>query len=112
MSTPASGTGAEITGSLSVQTGRIAQAAGGIGEVAGALATEIATMHELLAQIRHGWQSSAAAPAFLSAMQSHLQEAAALKEALTGHGVALQVAAERFAQADAELAGAVAGARR
>ena len=76
-------------GTLSIATDRIAQAAGGVTDIAGSLAREIAVMHDLLGQIRAGWQSSGAAPAFLSAMDAHLQDAASLKDALTGHGSAL-----------------------
>ena len=46
-------------------------------------------MHELLGQIRAGWQSSEAAPRFAAAMEGHLADAAALKDALLGHGAAL-----------------------
>ena len=99
-------------GTLSVATDRIAQAAGGVADIAGSLAREIAVMHDLLGQIRAGWQSSGAAPAFLTAMDAHLQDATSLKDALTGHGSALQVAADRFAQADLELADAVTAVRR
>jgi WXG100 family type VII secretion target len=99
-------------GTLSVATDRIAQAAGGVTDIAAALSSEIATMNDLLGQIRAGWQSSGAAPAFVTAMDAHLQDATALKDALSGHGSALRVTADQFAHADLELADAVAVVRR
>jgi len=60
---------------LSIDTARIAAAGTGVTDVGGALAREIATMHDLLLQIRGGWQSTEAAPRFAAAMEGHLADA-------------------------------------
>ena len=95
---------------LTIDTQRIANTGIGVSDVGGALASEIATMHDLLAQIRGGWQSSEAAPRFASAMEGHLADAAALKDALLSQGGALLTTAQRFAQTEAALAAAVPAA--
>ena len=95
---------------LTIDTQRIANTGIGVSDVGGALASEIATMHDLLAQIRGGWQSSEAAPRFASAMEGHLADAAALKDALLSQGGALSTTAQRFAQTEAALAAAVPAA--
>ena len=92
---------------LSIDTGRIGGAGVAVSEVAGSLAAEINTMHDLLGQIRAGWQSSEAAPRFARAMQTHLADAAALKDALLGQGSALSAAAQRFAQTETAVADSV-----
>ena len=92
---------------LSLTTQRVAAAATGVSDVGASLAREIATMHDLLGQIRGGWQSSEAAPRFAAAMQGHLADATALKDALLGHGAALMRAAQRFGQTESALADAV-----
>ena len=92
---------------LTIDTRRIANAGVGVSDVAGALASEIATMHDLLGQIRGGWQSSEAAPRFAAAMEGHLTDASALKDALLSQGGALSTAAQRFAQTEAALAAGV-----
>jgi hypothetical protein len=92
---------------LSLTTQRVAAAATGVSDVGASLAREIATMHDLLGQIRGGWQSSEAAPRFAAAMQGHLADATALKDALLGHGAALMTAAQRFGQTESALADAV-----
>ena len=92
---------------LSLSTQRIAVAAAGVGEVGASLAREIAAMHELLGQIRAGWQSSEASPRFTTAMEGHLADAAALKDSLLDHGLALMTAAQRFGDTESALAAAV-----
>ncbi len=92
---------------LSIDTGRIAGAGAGVSDVGASLAVEIATMHDLLGQIRAGWQSSEAAPRFARAMEVHLADAAALKDALLGQGSALSTAAQRFAQTETAVADSV-----
>ena len=62
---------------LQIDTHRIGSAGTGVSDVGTSLAREIATMHDLLGQIRGGWQSSEAAPRFAAAMEGHLAEAAA-----------------------------------
>jgi len=71
------------------------------------LAREIATMHDLLGQIRSGWQSSEAAPRFAAAMEGHLVDAAALKDALLAQGTALTTAAQQFAATEDAVADAI-----
>ncbi len=92
---------------LSLSTPRVAAAATGVSDVGASLAREIATMHDLLGQIRSGWQSSEAAPRFAAAMEGHLADAATLKDALLGHGAALMTAAQRFGDTESALADAV-----
>ena len=94
-------------GVLTIDTQRIANAGVGVSDVGGALASEIATMHDLLGQIRTGWQSSEAAPRFAAALEGHLTDATALKDALLSQGSALSTTAQRFAQTEAALAAAV-----
>ena len=108
---------------LTIDTQRIANAGVGVSDVGGALASEIATMHDLLGQIRSGWQSSEAAPRFArwacwpknvsrpalwaAAMEGHLADATSLKDALLSQGSALSTSAQRFAQTENALADAV-----
>jgi len=92
---------------LSIDTQRIAGARMGVSDVGASLAREIATMHDLLGQIRSGWQSSEAAPRFAAAMEGHLADAATLKDALLGQGAALSTAAQRFGETEFALADAV-----
>jgi hypothetical protein len=95
---------------LSIDTQRIAGAGTGVSEVGAALSREIATMHDLLAQIRSGWQSSEAAPRFAAAMEGHLADATVLKDALLGQGTALSTAAQRFGETESAVADAVPAA--
>jgi hypothetical protein len=95
---------------LTIDTSRIGSAGVGVSDVGGSLAREIATMHDLLGQIRSGWQSSEAAPRFVSAMQGHLADATVLKDALLGQGSALTTVAQRFGETEAALADAVPAA--
>ena len=92
---------------LGIDTQRIGTAGTGVSDVGASLAREIATMHDLLGQIRSGWQSSEAAPRFAAAMEGHLADATALKDALLGQGTALTTAAQRFGEAENALANAV-----
>ncbi|HET8588894.1 MAG TPA: WXG100 family type VII secretion target [Nakamurella sp.] len=87
-----------------VTTGRIATAAAGVEQVADALTGEIATMRDLLGEISAGWQSSAAAPRFLAAMQGYLDQAAALKDALASHGQGLTATVRAFERAEDAIA--------
>jgi uncharacterized protein YukE len=89
---------------LSIDTQRIAGAGDAVTEVAGSLTLEIASMRELLDQIRAGWQSGEAAPRFVAAMEQHLADAALLKDALIGQGAALAAAAARFGETELSLA--------
>jgi len=92
---------------LSIDTQRIGTAGIGVSDVGASLAREIASMHDLLGQIRSGWQSSEAAPRFAAAMEGQLADATALKDALLGQGTALTMAAQRFGEAEHALASAV-----
>lgn len=92
---------------LSIDTQRIGTAGIGVSDVGASLAREIATMQDLLGQIRSGWQSSEAAPRFAAAMEGHLADATALKDALLGQGTALTTAAQRFGEAENALADAI-----
>jgi uncharacterized protein YukE len=95
---------------LSIDTQRIAGAGDAVTEVAGSLTREIASMRELLDQIRAGWQSSEAAPRFVAAMEQHVADAVLLKDALVGQGSALTAAASRFGEAELSLAQAMPAA--
>lgn len=95
---------------LVLDTQRIATAGDAVTEVAGSLTREIATMRDLLDQIRAGWQSSDAAPRFAAAMDQYLADANSLKEALVGQGSALTAVAARFGEAEAALAQAIPAA--
>ncbi len=99
--------GGLLMSELSIDTQRIGTAGIGVSDVGASLAREIATMHDLLGQIRSGWQSSEAAPRFAAAMEGHLADATALKDALLGQGTALTTAAQRFGEAENALANAV-----
>ena len=92
---------------LWIDTQRIGTAGIGVSDVGASLAREIATMQDLLGQIRSGWQSSEAAPRFAAAMEGQLADATALKDALLGQGTALTTAAQRFGEAENALANAV-----
>lgn len=92
---------------LFIDTQRIGTAGIGVSDVGASLAREIATMQDLLGQIRGGWQSSEAAPRFAAAMEGHLADATALKDALLGQGTGLTTTAQRFAEAESALASAV-----
>src|SRR6476469_744621 len=92
---------------LHIDTQRIGTAGLGVSDVGASLAREIATMQDLLAQIRSGWQSSEAAPRFAAAMEAHLADATALKDALLAQGTGLTTAAQRFGETENALADAV-----
>jgi WXG100 family type VII secretion target len=95
-----------------VTTERIAGVAGRVEDTGTALGREIATMHDLLAEIRAGWQSSEAAPRFAAAMQHYLDEAAQLKDALLGHADALAITGRSFASTESSIATALTGGMR
>jgi uncharacterized protein YukE len=95
-----------------VSTGRIAAAATGAGDVGAALGREIATMHDLLAEIQAGWQSSEAAPRFAAAMQGYLDDAAQLKDALLAQAAALTTTSRSFESTESSISAALAGGGR
>jgi WXG100 family type VII secretion target len=92
-----------------VTTGRIGTAAAGVGDASAALGREVATMHDLLAEIQAGWQSSEAAPRFAAAMQGYLEEARQLKDALLGQADALAATGRSFEATEASIAAAFSG---
>jgi hypothetical protein len=92
---------------LSIDTTRIAAAGSGVSDGGAALGREIATMHDLLGQIKAGWQSSEAAPRFAAAMEGHLADATSLKDALLNQGAALLTTAGQFGGVEQALADAV-----
>ena len=96
---------------IAISTERIATAGAGVGDVGAAIAKEIATMEDLLAQIRSGWQSDSAAPRFAATMNGYLADAVQLKDALLGHGAALLLTSRRFAEAETGLADSLLGGR-
>ncbi len=94
---------------IAVSTERIASAGVGVSDVGDLLTKEIATMGELLAQIRSGWQSDAAAPQFASIMQGYLDQAGQLTQALFSHGATLVATGHKFAEAESDLAQGLGG---
>ncbi len=97
---------------ISISTDRIATAGAGVTDVGVLLVREIGVMDDLLAQIRSGWQSDAAAPQFAAVMHGYLEQAAQLKDALLGHGAALLSTGRRFGEAEQGLAQAMTGGHR
>ncbi|WP_353648939.1 WXG100 family type VII secretion target [Nakamurella sp. A5-74] len=95
-----------------VETQRVAAAGSEVGRGAAALGAEIQAMHRTLEQIQAGWRSTEAAPRFAAAMLAHLEQVAAMKDALLGQSTALTGSAQRMAAAEAALAGAMGGAHR
>jgi WXG100 family type VII secretion target len=89
---------------IAITTERIATAGAGVSEVGDSLTREIATMDELLAQIRSGWQSETAAPQFAATMQGYLDQAGQLTRALLSHGATLTATGHKFAEAESSLA--------
>ncbi len=96
---------------IAINTERITTAGTGVSDVGGLLTTEIRNMEELLAQIRSGWQSDSAAPQFAAIMHGYLDQAVQLKDVLLSHGATLLATGHRFAEAEANLAGAMGGVR-
>lgn len=94
---------------FSITAERITAAGSGVGEVAGRLAAEISAMHGMLEEVRAGWQSTTAAPRFAAALEVHLQQATAIKDALLSHGTSLMGTGRRFAEAEAALADTIPG---
>ena len=95
-----------------IATGRIAATASGVGATGAALGGEIAAMHDLLADIRAGWQSSEAAPRFAAAMEGYLEQAARLKDALLSQADALAAAGRSFEATESSIAAAFPGGVR
>jgi hypothetical protein len=87
-----------------ITTGRIATAASGVDQVGTALNREIAHMRDLLADIGAGWQSSTAAPRFLTAMNGYLDEAHVLSSALLSQGAGLAATGRAFDQTEQAIA--------
>jgi len=96
---------------IAISTERIASTGTGVSDVGTSLAKEIVTMSGLLDEIRSGWQSDSAAPAFAATMQHHLDNATQLKNALVSHGATLVTTAQRLAEAETHVAAGVQGAR-
>lgn len=92
-----------------IATARIATAAGGVDRVGDALNAEIAHMRDLLAEISAGWQSSMAAPRFVTAMHGYLDQAGTLAGALLSHGAGLAATGRAFDQAEQAIAEATPG---
>jgi hypothetical protein len=97
---------------ITISTDRIATAGTGVTDVGVLLVREIGAMGDLLAQIRSGWQSDAAAPQFVALMQGYLDQATQLKDALLGHGAALLFTGRRFGEAEQSLAQSMVGGHR
>lgn len=87
-----------------ITTGRIATAASGVQRVGDELNREIARMHDLLADIGAGWQSSSASPRFVSEMNGYLDQARQLKDALLSHGAGLAATGKAYEQAEQAVA--------
>jgi len=96
---------------IAIESHRVVQTGTTVTDVGAALTREIATMSDLLGEIRTGWQSELAAPRYAAIMQQHLDLATVLKDALLTHGESLVAAGNQFAQAEADLAGSIGGAR-
>lgn len=90
---------------LRVESGRVVQLSGGVTSTGDALTGEIATMTGVLDELRVGWQSSTAAPKFAQVMETHLDQATVLKDALLSHGASLTTAAGSYDEAEAAIAG-------
>ncbi|GGM08628.1 WXG100 family type VII secretion target [Nakamurella endophytica] len=89
---------------ISITSDRVV-AMGGAAEAVGAeLTREIAAAREILEGIRAGWRSDQAAPRYAAALEGYLQEAAELRDALVGHGAALERTGRAFAEAESALA--------
>jgi hypothetical protein len=87
-----------------IATGRSASAASGVEHVGEELTREIGRMHDLLADIGAGWQSTTAAPRFVAAMNGYLDQASLLKDALLGHGAGLAATGKAYEQAEQAVA--------
>lgn len=95
-----------------ISTERVSAAGTGVADIGGSLAREIATMHDLLGEIRAGWQSSLAAPRFAAAMTGYLDDAARLKDALLSHGAALTSASRSYDATESALADSIPAVAR
>ncbi len=96
---------------IAINTERIATAGKGVTDVGTLLTKEISTMNQLLGDIRTGWRSDTAAPAFAATMHNYLDQATQLKNALLSHGASLVSTAQKFAEAESQLASAMRGPR-
>lgn len=96
---------------INITSERIGAAGTGVSDVGTQLTKEIATMGDLLGEIRSGWQSDQAAPQFAASMQNYLDQAGTLKDALLSHGTTLISTGHRFAEAETSLAEAMRGLR-
>jgi WXG100 family type VII secretion target len=96
---------------IAISTERMATAGNGVTDVGTLLARELGTMENLLGQIRSGWRSDSAAPAFAATMHEYLEQATQLKAALVSHGATLLSTAGRFAEAENRLADGMRGGR-
>lgn len=94
-----------------VETERVSAAGSEVVELGGRLGVEIATMQRLLGDVRAAWQSTHAAPRFAAAMTAHLEQVTVMREALLGHGAALQQTGRRLEAAELDLAAALGGGR-
>ncbi len=95
-----------------ISTERVSAAGTGITDIGGSLAREIGTMHDLLGEIRAGWQSSVAAPRFAAAMTGYLDDATRLKDALLSHGAALAGASRSYDATESALADSIPAVAR
>jgi len=96
---------------ITISTDRISTAGAGVSDVGALLTREIGAMGDLLGEIRSGWQSESAAPAFAAVMHNYLDQATQLKNALVGQGAALTSTGSRFAEAEHNLAQSFGGQR-
>jgi uncharacterized protein YukE len=96
---------------IAISTERIATAGNGVTDVGTLLTREIGAMENLLGEIRSGWQSDSAAPAFAARMHEYLEQATQLKAALVSHGATLVSTAGRFAEAENRISDGMRGGR-
>ena len=89
---------------LSIASERLVSTGHTVADIGALLEREIAATGQVLAGIRAGWRSDQAAPRYAAVLEAYLDQAAALKDALVGHGVALAGTGQRFAEAEAALA--------
>lgn len=94
-----------------IETERVTAAGAEVTELGGRLGTEIAVMQRLLGEVRGAWQSTHAAPRFAAVMQDHLQQVSLMRQALLGHGTALQQTGRRIDAAELDLAAALGSGR-
>jgi hypothetical protein len=95
---------------FSVESQRIAATGATVTDVGAGLGREIAAMDGILGSISVAWQSSDAAPRFVSVMRGHLDQVTVLRDALMSHGESLAGAGRRFAEVESVVAGALPAA--